>query len=237
MKILQIILTAVVALLLSSCVASTYWLTPQQQEIAREKYPVEPGLNLVEGEPVWNTAKVAARVVLAPVTLFISEGMLCGKRELPYKLYFSELSGIAKAQAGASLVDFDTIVEIGDLQAYLDQESADAAKTALYPYNAMQQEFWTTKYALGQAAIQKICLQYGFCTVDEIQNVQSNQESNYHNIRILIQATLSRIKAERMEEDRRRRLWEEEMDRKRMMHDFHHHHHHDAPPPPPHHKH
>lgn len=232
MKKLQIPLLAIVALMLSSCVASTYWLTPQQQEIARQKYPVNPGLNLVEGEPGWNTAKVAARVVLAPVTLFISEGMLCNNRELPYRLYFNELSAATKAQVAATLVDFDTIVAIGDLQASLDGEAFNAAQSALYPYNAMQQEFWTTKYALGQAAIQKICMLYGFCTLDEIPNVQANADATYHNIRILIQATLSRIQAERIEEENRRRLWEEEMERRHMMHDHHHHHHHDPPPPP-----
>ena len=229
-------------LLLTGCVASTYRLTPEEQGIALSKYPQSPGLNLVAGEPGWNTAKVAARVVLAPLTLFISEGILCGKRSRPYRLYHDELRDQMIATVGKKYVDFSMICRIGRNYAYFDREFSRRLTAIDREFPDTREEYWEGVFGLGCDAIDAMLEKYGF-SKEAREDVKWSDAEDAHKTRMMIDdhltQTIRRMEAAKEAIDRAQRdaEWERELwERHWDDHYHHHHHHHDREHDRDHHK-
>ena len=220
-------------MLLSGCVASTYRLTPEEQAVALQKYPQSPGLNLVAGEPVWNTAKVATRVVLAPLTLFISEGILCGKRARPYRLYHDELRDQAISAFAEKHVDFSIICRIGRNYAFFDEEFSRRLTAMDREFPDTRAEYWEQAFMLGCDAIDEMLGKRGF-SKEARDEVKQDAGEAAHWTRVMIDdylvQTIRRIEETKKAIDRAQ--WEAEWEREwRDEHwdDYHripHHHHH-----------
>lgn len=213
-------------MLLSGCVANTYRLTPEEQAVALQKYPQPPGLNLVAGEPGWNTAKVATRVVLAPLTLFISEGILCGKRTRPYRLYHDELRDQAIAAFAEKHVDFSIICRIGRNFAFFDEEFSRRLTAIDREFPDTREEYWERGFVLGCDAIDEMLGKRGF-SKEARDEVKQGAGEDAHWTRVMIDdyliQTIRRIEETRKAIDRAQ--WEREW-RDEHWYDYHHHHHH-----------
>ena len=235
-------------LLLTGCVASTYRLTPEEQGVALRKYPQAPGLNLVAGETGWNTAKVAARVVLAPLTLCISEGILCNQRSRPYRLYHDELRDQAIAAGGEKHVDFSVVCRIGQNYAYFDKEFSRRLTAIDREFPDTRTEYWEGVFALGCDAIDAMLEKYGF-SKEARDEVKWSDGEDAHKTRVMMDdhltQTIRRMEEARKAIDQARR--EAELERElrderwydyRYHHHHHHHHHdhHDMKHEPGHHK-
>ncbi|MBR2345089.1 MAG: hypothetical protein IKD10_10595 [Lentisphaeria bacterium] len=82
----------VVIILLSGCVANTLNLSEQEQADAIKKYP-RTGLNLQPDDGVGMvTAKVFTRIILWPITIGISEGVLLDERNASFSKYSADLN-------------------------------------------------------------------------------------------------------------------------------------------------
>lgn len=142
--------------LCTGCVARTYGLNEEQQIIAEEKYALSPGLNLVDGEPWWNTSKVLARCILAPITLGISELALREDREYPYQKYSKELTQSAIQQVSKKYPNYHAVVDIFFAYCNIDPEFYKMFRDCAQEmgYVDTQKEYWELMYVSGTSIVQ-----------------------------------------------------------------------------------
>lgn len=179
------------SLFLSGCIASTYRLTPEEQSTALLKYPQSPALNLVDGEPGWNAAKIVARVVLAPLTLCISEGILKEKRERPFRLYHAELRDLAHDEAAKLHADFPLICQLAYNYSYFDDNAAARLDRNQAANRDTQPDYWEEVYHVGCMAIVALMDEYGFSETMKA-DVQFGDGDDAHKTRVMLNDNLER---------------------------------------------
>ena len=90
-KFMEILCLLAALLLFSGCVANTLGLSEQEQADAIKKYP-RTGLNLQPDDGAGMvTAKVFTRIILWPITIGFSEGVLLHERNTSFSKYSEDL--------------------------------------------------------------------------------------------------------------------------------------------------
>ncbi|MBQ9789644.1 MAG: hypothetical protein IJW31_08640 [Lentisphaeria bacterium] len=90
-RFIAVLCLFVTIILLSGCVANTLELSEQEQADAIKKYP-RTGLNLRPDDGAGMvTAKVITRIILLPITIGISEGLLLDERNATFSKYSADL--------------------------------------------------------------------------------------------------------------------------------------------------
>lgn len=152
---------------------------------AQAKYPQDPGLNLVSGEPGWNTAKVISRIVLAPLTLFISEGYLCSVREEPYRRYHSDLVDVAMKAAAGKSTDFSLVCDIAYGYAYLDESFSHFLHECMRRHPDTREAHWKDIYVAGIVAIDEL-VEESSLTTEQKNELKFGGSEDAHQARVFL---------------------------------------------------